>query len=167
MKWTHHLNNLSKKANSSLSFLQRNLLSCPKSVKETCYKTLVRPTLEYGSCVWDPYQNNQILQLEKIQKRAARFVTGNFDFTPGSTAKNMAELNWPTLAERRAGLKLKTLYKARLGLIHIPTSDLTPVASTTRRNSNHFNIPQSNINAHLHSFFPSTIRLWNSLPQST
>ena len=42
-----------------------------------CYKTFVRPVLEYGYCVWVPHQETHILDIEKIQKRAARFVTGN------------------------------------------------------------------------------------------
>ena len=27
-----------------------------------------------------------------------------------------------------------------------------------------FNIPQSNVDTHLYSFFPDTFRLWNNLP---
>ena len=35
----------------------------------------MRPILEYGSSVWDPYYEGLIEDLEKVQKRAARFVT--------------------------------------------------------------------------------------------
>ena len=31
----------------SLVFLQRNIASCPQDIKAQCYKTLVRPILEY------------------------------------------------------------------------------------------------------------------------
>ena len=34
---------------------------------------MVRPVLEYGSSVWDPNTNK--LQDEKVQNRAAKFVT--------------------------------------------------------------------------------------------
>ena len=34
---------------------KRNLSSCPQDVKETAYKGLVRPILEYASPVWDPH----------------------------------------------------------------------------------------------------------------
>ena len=40
--------------------------------KSLAYKGLVRPTLEYCSSVWDPYQNNLDYQPEIIQRRAAR-----------------------------------------------------------------------------------------------
>ena len=134
LQWNSHLSNIISKANATLAFLRRNIPSCPKHIKSTCFKTFVRPILEYGCCVWDPHQVNHTQELEKIQKRAARFVTGSYDLTHGSTARNLAYLEWPTLAERRAKIKVKILHKARLGLIDIPTSDLIR-ASATRRSS--------------------------------
>ena len=111
-----------------------------------------------------PHQENQILDLEKIQKRAARFATGNHDRTHGSTARNLAILEWPTLKERRAKIKLKILHKAKLGITDIPLSDLISNSITTRRSSTDYRIPQSRLDSHKFSFYPSTIRLWNSLP---
>ena len=43
-------------------------------MKEAAYKGIVRPVLEYGSSVWDPNTD----ELEKVQNRAARFVTRNY-----------------------------------------------------------------------------------------
>ena len=40
-------------------------------MRETAYKGLVRPILEYGSSVWDPHYEGLIDDLEKVQKRAA------------------------------------------------------------------------------------------------
>ena len=77
----------------------------------------------------------------------------------------MAALGWDTLEERRARCKLITLHKARTGMITIPMDDLFVLNpdSGTRHSSNYF-IPSSSLNSHLHSFYPSTIRLWNALP---
>ena len=133
---------------------------------DTPFNTFVRPTLEYGCSVWDPHQSNQIENLEKIQRRAARFVTGNYTLIEGNTKKNMSLLNWHPLEERRARIKLFTLFKALQGSLEIPTTDLVPLDSKTRRKKHNFFLPQSNVDSHLHSFFPSTIRLWNSLPMS-
>ena len=38
----------------TLGFLGLNLVACPRDVKESAYKGLIRPILEYGSSVWDP-----------------------------------------------------------------------------------------------------------------
>ena len=54
LKWNTHIINICTKANRTLGFLRRKLYSCPQDVKETAYKTMVRPILEYGSSVWDP-----------------------------------------------------------------------------------------------------------------
>ena len=82
--------------------IQCNLHNCPSNVKETCYKSLVRPILENASSVWDPHQKTDIEMLEKIQKRAARFVTGNYTLKEGNTQINMQRLCWHPLEERRA-----------------------------------------------------------------
>ena len=63
------------KANGILNFLRRNIYNCPMHVKEKCYRTLVRPVLEYGCPVWDPHFNTDVEELEKVQKTAGRFVT--------------------------------------------------------------------------------------------
>ena len=92
-------------------------------------------------------------------------MTGNYEFTNNSTASNLRQLGWATLSDRRAIGKLKMLYKATSGLADIPTSDLIPTAPGTRRGSDEeYRIPYSRVNAHLHSYFPCTLCLWNSLP---
>jgi len=59
MKWNKvkHINNitasLSVSATQKLNFIKRNLRVNSKTVKERAYSSLVRPKLEYSSCVWD------------------------------------------------------------------------------------------------------------------
>ena len=68
-----------EKSTYSVLFNNADVISaCPQDVKESAYKGLVR--LEYGSSVWDPSSILLQEELEKVQKRAARFVTGNFVF---------------------------------------------------------------------------------------
>jgi hypothetical protein len=54
--WGPHINNICNKANSTIGFLKRNLNIANKSVKERAYQSLMRPSLEYSSAVWDPHQ---------------------------------------------------------------------------------------------------------------
>ena len=46
-----------------------------QKVRETAYNTLVCPQLEYAAPIWDPFTKEKTLQLEKIQRRAARWTT--------------------------------------------------------------------------------------------
>ena len=166
LKWTKHYNNICAKANSTLAFLQRNISGCPTDVKAKCVNTFVRPILEYGCCVWDPHHQKHIEQIEKIQRRAARFVTSNYTLIEGNTKRNMNSLNWVPLEERRAKSKLTTLFKTKLGAIDVPIEDLIVSQSKTRRKNTNYFVPQSSVDSHLHSFFPSSIRLWNSIPDN-
>ena len=51
----------------------------PHPVKETVYFSLVRPLLEYASCVWDPSGEGLKHELEMVQRRAARFVLDDYN----------------------------------------------------------------------------------------
>ena len=55
LRWNTHNSNFCTKANRTLGFLRRNLFDCPQDVKEAAYKGMVRPILEYGSSVLDPW----------------------------------------------------------------------------------------------------------------
>ena len=147
------------RANFMLSFLERNFYRCPQKTKEQCYFALVRPLLEYGCTAWDPYRKYQIDKLEMINKRAARFVTGNHLCEHGNTIKNMETLGWPPLIERRSKAKISMLYKIRSQLIYIPHEDLV----LNSRKIFNYVVPSSSVDAHKHSFFPSSIRLWNPI----
>ena len=54
LRWNTHISNMCTKANRTLGFLRRNLYQCPLDVKEAAYRGLVRPILEYSSCICDP-----------------------------------------------------------------------------------------------------------------
>ena len=47
LKWKIHVSNICTKVNRAFGFLRRNLAACPRDVKESAYKGLVRPILEY------------------------------------------------------------------------------------------------------------------------
>ena len=51
LRWNEHCDNICKKANSTLGLLKRILGSCSPTVKTRAYLSLVRPKLEYASCI--------------------------------------------------------------------------------------------------------------------
>ena len=60
LSWHRHVCEITKKANSILSLISRNLRSCPRAAKIIAYNTLVRPKLEYSCTVWDPHIKEDI-----------------------------------------------------------------------------------------------------------
>ena len=62
LKWTNHINNITKKANQTLGFLKRNI-RVHNNLKAIPYKILVRPQWEYVSTLWSPYTATDIHKL--------------------------------------------------------------------------------------------------------
>ena len=167
LKWNTHISNICTKANRIFGFLRRTLFSCPQNVKEAAYKGMVRPILKYGSSVWDPHPDKLKKELEKVQNRAARFVTRNYDYETGSMTGIFGQLKWESLKKRRKDNRLILLYKGLKGKAKIPTDDLIPKTRHGRnQHSLAFQIPSASKDVYMYSFFPQTIRDWNDLPES-
>ena len=135
LTWKTHINSVTKKANSILGLLRRNLQKCPPNCKKIAYLSLVRSTLEYGSTIWDPYHKGEIEQLEIIQRRAARFITGDYKSRETGCVTNMLkQLDLPSLQERRRQLRLASFYKIVEGLVPALPADqyLTPIPGSKR-----------------------------------
>ena len=152
-----------KKTTNSLNFLRRNIRDCPQTLTEQCYKSLVRPVLEYATCTWDPHTSTNINKPEIVQRRAARFVKGDYDRTSSVTSM-LNDLDRDTLKQRRQQAKTTMFYRVVHWLLAVPF--LIPASvSATRGHNMKYLIPQPSVNAHLYSVFPSTMRIWNQLPQ--
>ena len=101
--------------------------------------------MEYAAAIWDPYHHSDILQLEKVQHRAARWVLNGFDRYSSVTAM-LQQLSWPTLKSRRKMFSLQILFK----IIHhnysllIPPYYLPTVRSTRQYHPRRFILPNSN-----------------------
>ena len=65
--------------------------------------SLVRPILEYGAACWDPYREGQIIALDRMQKKVAKFV------------HHTNSSNWETLASRRKLSRIYALFKSYSG----------------------------------------------------
>ena len=105
-----HVDAIMKKANSTRAFLARNIHRCCRKVKQMAYATYIRPTMEYASPVWDPHTKRNTNKIDMVQRRCARYVTGNFDLT--STVTSLLNcLSWPTLEERRRKYRHAVMYR--------------------------------------------------------
>ena len=165
MRWNQHIDNITAKANKTLHFLQRNVqISCPR-LKTTAYQTLVRPTLEYATTVWDPHTKGNIHKIEMVQRRAARCVLHRYH-NRSSVSEMLQHLNWPLLEVRRQHQRLAMLYKIHHGMVAVNKAQyLTPAARTSRHtHRSSYLVNEASTDYIRQSFFPRTVREWNSLP---
>ena len=79
LRWNKHISNIVSKGNQTLGFLRRNLRINSPELKSIAYKSLVRPTVEYASSVWDPYTKHNRDRIEMVQRRAARYVLNCYE----------------------------------------------------------------------------------------
>ena len=73
-------------------------------------------------------------ELESVQKRAARFVTGYNNYETRSMTGIFGQLKWESLKKRKDN-RLILLYKGLKGKASVPTDDLIP--KTTRCRNQH------------------------------
>ena len=128
---------------------------------------MVRPQLEYAAAVWDPYYQIDIQLLEKIQRRAARWVLHDYN-RYSSVTSMLQHLNWPTLETRRQISRLQILHKAlhKSIALSVPSYYLPKSKPTRHHHPNYFITPFSATTCHQSSFFSRTIRDWNYLPRT-
>ena len=188
LQWKTHITNITKKANSTLGFLRRNLKYCSEDCKRLAYISLVRSTLEYGAVVWDPYQSRDIIAVEKVQKQAARFIKNDYKSRfEGCVTSMLEDLKLPTLQQRRLESRLVMLYKVVRGMVPAINADEFLIPLRNKRNIkprlcsdfqttnfvqrysvNHtecFKIPESKSDQFKNSFFVRTVSDWNQLEE--
>ena len=168
LNWGTHIEKTVSKANRVLGVLKRNLWFCAKEVKETAYKTLVRPILEYGSCAWAPYKKTHIKKVESVQRKAARFCMQDHR-QRSSVTKMLTKLDWETLEDRRRKDRMTMTYKIRNDLVGIVADKYfqTPRAGKVEtRNNSKSNLTQMYPakDVYKYSFIPRASREWNQLP---
>ena len=166
LKWGKHITKMCNKANSILAFLRRNLKHCPEDLKKTAFQSLVRSTLEYADVVWDPHLQKDIQSIEKVQRKGARFIVSDYRRESSVTAM-LQKLDLQPLWERRREARLTMLYKMINGLVAIRPDDILVRNTRATRNNLGYRQPRCNTTIFQHSYFPRTIKDWNSISDST
>ena len=120
VSWNSHIDRITASANRTLGYIHRNIKTKNQKVRETAYNTLVRHQLEYSAPIWDHTQEKRHpANWKKIQRRAARWTTSDYD-TRSSVTAMLNRLGWRTLEQRRADARLCLFYKIVYGLVAVP-----------------------------------------------
>ena len=171
LPWSAHIDNTCVKARKQLGLLYCHFHHAGRRALSRLYKSTVLPLLDYCACVQDPHQVTKIQKLEAVQRFAAKLATGLWS----SGCQDPIQLMNcpppppppPPLATRRKRQKLLLCRRILLGGSIIPSSIFTPHPHHSPRLHHCMALhcpTDTRTSAHLHSFFPSTVKLWNELP---
>ena len=113
LSWSSHIDTILGSVSPMADVLKKLKCSVDKESLEKIYFSFIRPKLEYGCYIWDNYgcyiwdncDKGDKKKLEDFQLSIARTVTGAWKGTSHELISN--ELNWPSLTDRREGVKLK------------------------------------------------------------
>ena len=164
--WSNHIQTITTKVWTILNLLRALKFRVSRKSLEQMYISFVRPLLEYCDSVWDNASVDSKKQLDAVHVEAARIITGATKLC--SIEKLLSDLGWESLQNRPNII----FYKIINGLTSNYLLDLVPpiIQETTNynlRNANDIQTLHARTNLYYNSFFPSTIRAWNSLPEDT
>lgn len=166
LTWSTHITDITTSALRKLWFLKRKLASAPSRTKILAYNACVRSKLEYASIIWDPHTKKDIMNLERINRKAVRFIFGKYRrFDSPTTLMQLNDIS--TLEARRKFSRLSFLYNCLCGIVKIDLPDCVKPLSVrrTRHGHEHALTPIfARSNAFKYSFFPRTVDDWNCLP---
>ena len=171
LRFHQHVNEICKKVQKTLSPLYPIAPYIPRDILDEVYKTYVRPHFDLYDTIYDGHLTAQdTYRLETLQNRAGRLVTGTLFRT--STDKLLHDLGWNKLTVRRKIHKL-SLYHTFTYSQHTPAyiKSIMPATRTnstgrTLRNANNHTIMANRTTSYQSSYFLSTCKLWNELPET-
>ena len=167
LSWTQHIQTIASKARRLVGLLFRQFYHyADMSTLKKLYVSLIRPHLEYACPIWDPFTAKDRDLLESVQRFASRVCLKTWD---REYTEMLSSLNLPSLESRRKTLKLSLLYKIVNNLTVFPEAPLTSHVVHYPYSTRYVHeLSFCNLNGHtsqyLYSYFPDTIKLWNSLP---
>ena len=166
LRWHAHTDNLCSKAYSRVGFIRRAIPSNCLKLRETAYRALIRPILEYASSAWDCLTATDSGRLEMVQRRAARMVCNAWGSRTSVTGL-LHRLSWPSLDSRRADKRLHLFrsihFQTVSTVIGLYLNPKTSIRSSRSVHDQAYEIPHSKTNRYRDSFFPATARNWNVL----
>ena len=120
LSFNTHISNIAAKGLRTLSMLRRTLRGASRETKTLSYFTICRPILEYASTVWAPERKFLQNSIERIQRKAFRWVY-QLGFKEQISEKMIAA-GWEPLSQRRRTIDINTYHKIMSGDLAIDYS---------------------------------------------
>ena len=162
LKFNLHIQKTIAKANQTLGMIRRTFQYLSAKTLITLYKSRVRPIIEYGNTVWQPYLKKDITAVENIQRRATKMLPGlaNLPYE-----ERLKQLKLPSLQYRRKRGDMIETWKFLQKIYKADCPWFTLVEnSSTRGHPLKLKKQRPNTIRHANIFSNRVIDAWNSLP---
>lgn len=169
LKWKTHVESLAKQVNSRLSLFHRLSKCMPTRLMQTLYFTLIQSRLDYCLSLWGNCAQKHLGLLQRVQNRAARILTNNFDIDI-SGKQIVHDIGWMNMEKRCQYFILLLTYKCVNDLAppymqNFLTAAATEHSYSTRLACNRgLVIPKTKTELYKNSFQYLAAQLWNKLP---
>ena len=165
LSWSDHISNVCCKAYASLFLLRRVL---PANVSPALflklYKVLVRSQLSYCSQIWRPVLIKDIVSLERIQRKATKFILCGHSLDYKDLLLSLCLLPLMHWLEIQDLLFLVRCFKEPTDNFDITSYVSFSTASTRSSGSHKLHHKYSRTSTTRHFYFNRIVRLWNSFP---
>ena len=133
------------------------------------YRSIIEPYFTYCCIVWDSISETQIANLQKLQNRAARIITGASYLQRSSDV--LCELGRMTLEAMRKRQKAILMFKILHGLTPPYLSQMFTHSASfhdygLRSSRMNLTLPKSRTDFYRNSFSFTGAKIWNDLPNS-
>ena len=68
------MSSISSKAHQLLALIRQSFVYLDTETFPHLYKSIMRPTLEYGNLIWGPFYLLDQQQIERVQRKATRLI---------------------------------------------------------------------------------------------
>jgi len=125
-----HIQQITTKAHQRAKSILRCFMSGNVTLLVRAFVVCVRPLLEYNSITWSPHLKQEIMMIEKVQRRFTKRLHG---YTNLTYRDRLTKLALPSLELRRLHLDLIYCYKIVCGLTKLNFSDFFEFSSLPTR----------------------------------
>lgn len=174
LKFSQHVQTKVNKANKVLGCLKHTFKYMNKDIFLMLYKSLVRPHLEYASCIWSPQLKRDQDAIERVQRRATKLVP---ELKNLSYPHRLQQLGLPTLMHRRRRADMLETYRIMNNQHSInthchcstcPNKQMLQLSTNTHTRGHKYKLQTHLATGARKQFFATRVTAdWNNLNEST
>ena len=170
LTWAKHVQSVCRRIAYKLSILGRLSKFINKILLNTIYMSHIQPIIDYACSIWGNCAQADKELILRLQKRAARIVSGNYDYINCRGMDILNSLNWQTLDDRRSYYLCTLMYKCIHGTapqwLSNPILMACEAHDVHTRSAESLNvvIPKPRLEVFRNSFQYAGAKAWNDLP---